>query len=168
MTSIWEFFALAALVAGFLATVAIWSPKRMPIKLSAVTASILFLPLTWAAMSELLSKPKPVDLEWWAEETEEATVLGSTMREEKGIFLWLQLDQLDEPRSYVLPWSRQLAQQLQEALDEAAESETAVRMRLPFESSLDDREPRFYAMPQPAMPPKDRHDDDPLYFGRET
>ena len=30
-----------------------------------------------------------------------------------------------------------------------------LRMRLPFEPSLDDREPRFYALPQPALPPKD-------------
>jgi hypothetical protein len=28
-------------------------------------------------------------------------------------------------------------------------------MTMSFESSLDDREPMFYAMPQPAMPPKD-------------
>ena len=28
-------------------------------------------------------------------------------------------------------------------------------MRLPFEASLDDREPKFYAMPQPQMPSKD-------------
>jgi hypothetical protein len=30
-----------------------------------------------------------------------------------------------------------------------------VRMRTPFEPSLDDREPKFYALPQPAPPPKD-------------
>ena len=28
-------------------------------------------------------------------------------------------------------------------------------MRLPFEASLDDREPKFYAMPQAQMPSKD-------------
>ena len=27
-------------------------------------------------------------------------------------------------------------------------------MRMPFEPSLDPREPRFYAAPQPALPPK--------------
>jgi hypothetical protein len=27
--------------------------------------------------------------------------------------------------------------------------------RLPFEPSLDDREQEFYALPQPALPPKD-------------
>ena len=29
-------------------------------------------------------------------------------------------------------------------------------MRLPFEQSLEDREPKFYAMPQPQQPPKDQ------------
>jgi hypothetical protein len=28
-------------------------------------------------------------------------------------------------------------------------------MRFPFEDSLDDREPMFYAMPQPQLPSKD-------------
>jgi hypothetical protein len=28
-------------------------------------------------------------------------------------------------------------------------------MRLPYEPSLDDRKPMFYAQPQPAPPPKD-------------
>jgi hypothetical protein len=28
-------------------------------------------------------------------------------------------------------------------------------MRLPFEPTLDDREPKFYALPQPPLPPKD-------------
>ena len=81
----------------------------------------------------------------------------------RGIFLWLQLDGIEEPRSYVLPWSRELAQQLQDALQEAEERESGVRMRLPFEQSLDDREPRFYALPQPALPPKDQLDGPQIY-----
>ena len=28
-------------------------------------------------------------------------------------------------------------------------------MRLPFEKSLGDRDPRFYALPQPGLPPKE-------------
>ena len=48
-----------------------------------------------------------------------------------------------------------MAEQLQAAARTAAERQSAVRMRLPFETTLDDREPRFYALPQPAMPPKD-------------
>jgi len=48
-----------------------------------------------------------------------------------------------------------LAQQLQNAMREAEENGTGLRMRLPFENSLDMREPKFYALPQPALPPKD-------------
>jgi hypothetical protein len=31
-------------------------------------------------------------------------------------------------------------------------------MRVPFEPTLDGRERRFYALPQPALPPKDALD----------
>jgi hypothetical protein len=54
-----------------------------------------------------------------------------------------------------LPWHRDLAEQLQAAQREAEESQSQVQMRLPFEDSLDDREPRFYAMPQAQLPAKD-------------
>jgi hypothetical protein len=37
-------------------------------------------------------------------------------------------------------------------------------MRVPFEPSLDDREPRFYALPQPALPPKDQLDPPPQLY----
>jgi hypothetical protein len=82
-------------------------------------------------------------------------VLGSSIRENEGIYLWLQLDGAAEPRAYILPWNRDLAEQLQATLREAEQRQGDVRMRLPFEPSLDDREPKFYAMPQPALPPKD-------------
>ncbi|MEZ5847871.1 MAG: hypothetical protein R3C70_14065 [Geminicoccaceae bacterium] len=163
MTSIPEFFTIAALLAAFLALLSIWSPRQVSVKISAVVASVLFLPLAYVAFAELLSKPKPVNLEWWKSSADEATVLGSTAQEDRGIFLWLQLDGIEEPRSYVLPWSRELAQQLQDALQEAEERESGVRMRLPFEQSLDDREPRFYALPQPALPPKDQLDGPQIY-----
>ena len=163
MSTIPEFFAIAAVLAGFLAILSVWSPRAVAVKVSAVSASVLFLPLAYAAMSELLSKPKPVALEWWQSAADEATVLGSTAKENSGIFLWLQLDDVEEPRSYVLPWSRELAQQLQDAMEEAEERESGVRMRLPFERSLDDREPRFYALPQPALPPKDQLDGPMIY-----
>ncbi|MCB1970094.1 MAG: hypothetical protein KDG54_06780 [Geminicoccaceae bacterium] len=170
MTTIPQFFTLAAIIGAFLAILSVWSPRRTSVKVSAVLASILFLPLTYAAFAELLSKPKPVALEWWKSAADEATVLGSTAQENKGIFLWLQLDNIDEPRSYVLPWSRELAQQLQDAMEEAEKQKTGVRMRLPFESSLDNREPRFYALPQPALPPKDQLDGPQIYRqpSRET
>jgi hypothetical protein len=103
----------------------------------------------------LLSLPKPASFEWWLTRSAEATVLGNTMHEDKAIYLWLQLDGVLEPRAYVLPWDRKLAEELQQAAREAEEQQSGVRMRLPFEPSLDDRQPRFYALPQPALPPKE-------------
>ena len=37
-------------------------------------------------------------------------------------------------------------------------------MRMPFEPSLDELEPRFYALPQQALPPKDHADPGPQYY----
>jgi hypothetical protein len=155
MTGLPVLFAAAALLAALLASVAVWAPRRLPVKLGTLAAATLFLPLGWAAMADLLSRPKPVALEWWLKRAADATVLGSVIEEERRVYLWLQLDGSDQPRAYALPWDRRMAEQLQEAQREAAERQTAVRMRLPFEPSLDDREPKFYALPQPALPPKE-------------
>lgn len=169
MSDIPGLFLAVVLLLCVLATHSIWAPTRMRVKLSALATTLLFMPLAYAAMLHLLSKPKPVHLEWWQAHAEEATVLGSSLREGQGIYLWLQMVDLLEPRSYVLPWSQELAQQLQEALRQAEENGTAVQMRLPFEPSLDNREPKFYALPQPAFPPKDRHDPAPdLFAGPAT
>ena len=102
-------------------------------------------------------------MEWWQNHAKEATVLGSLMQEGEGIYLWLQLPDVAEPRGYVLPWNRATAEQLQQAQREAAEQEGGgtVHMRMPFEPSLEKREPLFYAQPQPAPPPKDQTDRPP-------
>lgn len=151
-------FAAAALLAAVLASIAVWAPRRLALKLAALGVAVLFLPVAHLGLAELLGRPKPVTFEWWADRAAEATVLGSVSEEEKRILLWLQVDGAPEPRAYALPWSQQLAQQLQDAQRQAAASGTGVRMRMPFEPTLDELEPRFYAMPQPALPPKDALD----------
>lgn len=148
-------FAVAATLAAALATFGIWAPRRFTLKLGALAVACAFLPAAYGAMLDLLGKPKPAAFEWWLARAPEATVLGSSLAEGKAIYLWLQVDGVPEPRAYLVPWDRRLAEQLQQAGREAGERQAAVRMRLPFESTLDDRRPRFYALPQPALPPKD-------------
>ncbi|MGI9500440.1 MAG: hypothetical protein ACR2P3_10400 [Geminicoccaceae bacterium] len=148
-------FMVTAGLAGLLSMISIWSRHRSWIRASALAVTVLFLPLAYASYAMLLSKPKPVALEWWLGKADEATVLSSSIQEDVGIFLWLRLAEITEPRAYVLPWSRDLAEQLQAAAREAEEQNGQLQMRLPFEPSLDELEPKFYAMPQPAMPPKD-------------
>ena len=148
-------FAMAAGLAALLASIAIWAPRSLAIKAGALGCTVLFMPVAYAGLTDLLSRPKPVALEWWLGNAQEATVIGSQMREGSSLYLWLQLDGETEPRAYRLPWNQKMAQQLQQALEKAERDGTEARMRLPFEPSLDGREPKFYAAPQPALPPKD-------------
>jgi len=59
-----------------------------------------------------------------------------------------------KPRAYELPWTREMARQLQQAEREAEANGTGVLMTLPFEGTEDDLEQRFYPAPQEALPPK--------------
>lgn len=164
MSGIPQLFAVAAVLAAILGLISIASPRRLALKVAALAAMALFLPLAYASLVALLSKPKPVDLEWWLADAAEAEVVASRLVENEGIYLWLQLVDVAEPRAYVLPWDRTSAEQLQQALREAERNGGGVQMRLPFEPSLDDREPKFYALPQPAMPPKDLVQPPPEFY----
>jgi hypothetical protein len=155
MNELTYLFAAIAVLGGLVTSISVWAPRRLATKLTALAAAALFLPVGYAGFAELLSRPKPVALEWWHSSAEQAIVLGARFEEERAIHLWLQLPELAEPRAYSLPWSRDLAEQLQTAQREAAQDQSDVQMRLPFEGSLDENEPKFYAMPQPAPPPKD-------------
>ena len=167
MTNLTTVYAALAVLAGALAMISIWSPRRLVVKLLAVGATTAILPLTYGGLVDLLSRPKPVGFEWWHAHADHAAVLSSSLYEDEAIYLWLQLEQVDEPRAYRLPWDRDLAEQLQAAQPEAAANETQVQMRTPFEPSLDPREPLFYAIPQPSPPPKAAPSEPPLRYQRE-
>jgi hypothetical protein len=165
MSDLSQLFVATAAAVGLLTLISLWTPRRLAVKGTALATGVLLLPLSYASLVDLLSRPKPIDLEWWQAHAKEATVLGSQMHEGEGIYLWLQLPDVAEPRGYVLPWSRQTAEQLQQARRDAEQQQGGeVHMRMPFEPSLEKREPMFYAQPQPAPPPKDLVDQPPQYF----
>ena len=155
MSDLTPLFALLAVLAATLGMVSVWAPRRIEVKAGAVVVAFALMATAYAAMLDLLSKPKPTTFEWWLTRAAEATVISSSLDEDRAIYVWLQLEGVPEPRAYALPWDRRVAEELQGAARAAAERQSAVRMRLPFETTLDDREPRFYALPQPALPPKD-------------
>lgn len=154
MTDLPILFAIAVALAACLASIAIWSPRRIRIKGTALGTFALFLPLGFAGWTDLLSRPKPAEYEWLHGRAGEAVVLAGTINEGSGIYLWLRLPDAAEPRAYAFPWDEEAAEQLQQAMREAEDSGGGVRMRQPFDSSLDPREPKFYAEPVPALPPK--------------
>jgi hypothetical protein len=167
VTDVPQYFALVALLAAGLASIAIWSPRRLLIRVGAVALATLFLPTAWAAMSDLMSRPKPIDFEWWHRAEGEATVLSSQLREGDGVYLWLQISGAVEPRSYRLPWDRKLAEDLEKARAEAEKNGTPMMMRMPFERTYDKRDRKFYAMPQPALPDKpNRKGEEPAFYQR--
>ena len=168
MTELTYLFGAVAVLAGALSSITIWAPRRLVIKMLALGGLTLFLPMVYAGFAQLLALPKPVGLEWWQANAQEATVLAASLREDEAIYLWLQLKDVPEPRAYALPWHRDLAEQLQAAQREAEESQSQVQMRLPFEDSLDDLEPKFYAMPQPQLPPKDLEREPAQLYDRQA
>jgi hypothetical protein len=149
------FVTLGAL-ATVLAHIAIWSPRSVLVKLAALATTAAFLPVAYASLSTMLSRPKPIEMEWSREQLAEAAVLGASMEENKAIYVWLEMDGVDEPRAYVLPWSKEMAKQLHGAQRAAEQDGTQVRMRMPFENSLDEQAQIFYAAPTP--PPAEKED----------
>jgi hypothetical protein len=118
-----------------------------------VAIFLLLIGVVFGGTIELMSRPKPVELEW--RDMARANVLGASLREGEAIYVWLEIEGEDEPRAYAMPWDMQAAQELQGAVAEATASGTGVVMAQPFDAGLDEREPMFYALPQPAMPAKD-------------
>lgn len=159
-------FATLGVLAAILAHIAIWSPRNLWIKAGALATTVAFLPVAYASLSAMLSRPKPIELEWSRRQVTEAAVLGARLEEGKAIYVWLELDGIDEPRAYVLPWSQELAKQLYGAQRTAQQTGTPVRMRKPFENSLDDRDQRFYAAPVPPPQEKEASPQNALRFER--
>ena len=155
-------------LAAILVNIAIWAPRRLWIKLTALAPAACFLPIAYVGFAELLGRPKPVELQWSGDGQDTATVLAARMREGEAIYLWLGFEDLSEPRSFALPWSEAMARQLHGAQSEAQESGMELRVRLPLEADLRDDEPLFYAQPQPAPRPKAQPSDSPLWFQRPS
>jgi len=168
MSQVLYLFAASLGLATALASISIWSPRAVWIKVGALSLAALFLPVTYFSVIELLSRPKPIALEWQRADLAEAKVIGAELREGEAIYLWLRAPGVEEPRSYILPWDQKLAEQLHGAQREANARGTAVRARGLFATGQDRQQPMFYAMPQPARPPKEAPAQNPFVFESET
>lgn len=160
------YFFVPAAVAAILANIGIWSPRNGWLKISAIAVTGFLLPLAFGSISELLSRPKPVSLEWARRAMPEARMIGASLQEGRAIYIWLQTHESPEPRAYVLPWSKQTAKQLQQAERSAKSSKSGVKIRNPFETDLDRRKPVFYAEPRQPLPAKSRTREVPLNYVR--
>ena len=157
-------YGIAIVLMAAMASIAIWSPRHIVIRVGAIVVAGLMMPTVYASLTTLLSQPKPVSLEWLKRSAPEATVLGSSIVEGEAIYLWLQFPEDHKPHAYSLPYTLETAKQLMQANQAAEEGEAELRMRKPFERSMDTEEPQFYAEPQPAPPAKAAPADRPQVY----
>lgn len=166
MDSIRILFPIAVALVAILAQISVWSPRRLWVKVTALVALSLFLPVTYLSLESLLSRPKPVEMDWASEYLADASVIAARIDEDESIFLWLAVAGIEEPRSYVLPYNEETARQLHAAQQGAEQEGTEVKMRRPSESGQDDQEPMFYAPPQETPPEKQHAANGPQIFQR--
>jgi hypothetical protein len=164
VTELFYLFAASAALASVLAAISVWSHRKLWAKVSAIVATALFIPTIYFSYADLLSRPKPTDLEWWNRDAQEATVIGAKLNEGEAIYLWIEIPGGDEPRAYRLPWAQELAKQLYGAQREAQTKGTKVQMRLPFKEQTENQDAVFYALPQPPLPTKSVDSGKTQYF----
>ena len=128
---IYFFIGTVALFA-LLAAIAIWSPRRTAVRVVALVTAALMMPLGYLQLTELLSRPKPIDFEWFERKALSAVVLGARFEEGEAIYLWLQLESSTQPRYYTLPWRQELAGRPEQAVDDATARGSTVTIATPF------------------------------------
>ena len=156
MSDLTPLFALAAVLAATLATVSVWSPRRLPVKAGALVVAFALMGTAYAAMLDLLSKPKPASFEWWLDQGrrgDRARQLDGRGPGDLSLAAARRRQASRGPTS--CPGTGAPPSSCRRRRARRPSSRPRLRMRLPFEKTLDDREPRFYALPQPALPPKD-------------
>lgn len=153
-------FGIMAILVLTLTLVSISHVKSLLFRTIVVILFASFLPLGYSSLTELTGRPKPISLIWLKSriisdvKELDAEILGYTLIEDKGIYLYLRLPDKGEPLSVVLPWNRKQAKRLRDGMKGAAESGGKLRIKLRFEQSLDRNEQMFYELPQPMLPPK--------------
>ena len=120
----------------------------------ALGLTAMLMLVSYTGFSELMSRPKPVSLEWLRGGTSPATVTASHLRENEAIYLWLVFKGQTEPRAYSLPWNIDMARELRRAENQAAQRQSKVMMKSLSARKGNESEPVFHVPPRPAPPPK--------------
>ena len=57
-------FAAVVLLAAVLASISIWAPRKLWIRSASIFATAGLIAVAYLGFSDLLSRPKPIHLEW--------------------------------------------------------------------------------------------------------
>ena len=148
-------FVTFVLIGCVLASIAIWSRKKLFVRISAVIALALLMALNYGALRDLLGLPKPVPQNKISDFEKDAVVLAASIDEGLAIYLWLRHPDQRQPRYYRMEWDQDAAIALKKAMDQSTRNNSTVMMNPNYESSLEtNKEPLFYALPQERLPLK--------------
>lgn len=118
-------------------------------RLAAVVLVVALAGVAYAAGERVLGNARPVGFEVMRP-ADEVQVLYAQAVRDQGIYLLVAAGAV--PTYYRLPWDEETAKELRQALEESHEKQTPLMFR--FEPSLEDRERKFYALPQQKLPDK--------------
>ncbi len=115
-----------------------------------------------AAFALLLSRPKPLYLEYSSFETVE--ILGSVLVPDSGIYLWLRFEGIARPYYYVLSWNEGKAENLRTLLRKQRPGQKLMFKR-PSEQYWSKN--TFYLIDAPVFLPKTGGEPEVLYYNPE-
>ena len=162
-------FAVLVVLFATLITVAIWSRRSLFWRAGCLLVGTATMAVGYVALVDLLSRPKPTMLEFRHQNFEDFEILYTDWTEGEGIYLLLRVPGEAEPRYYALPWKLETAEKLQEAIVEAGEKKTELRVGNPFfDADVEDRERLFYSTPQRAAARKGLREVNPTKFDPEA
>ena len=80
-------FIAIVLLAAILASLAAWAPRRAWVSVCALIVTLLIVPIAFFQVTEILSRPKPVNYEWLRRNVDKVTVLSPSFDEQRAIYL---------------------------------------------------------------------------------
>ena len=160
MDSFAYLYVALALTGAALASVAVWSRRRVLWRAVAVGLLAALVVIGYFSYSMLLSRPKTLSSD--LADVAGARVLSAVLSEDEAIYLWLSIE--GTPRFFALPWDQAAAQRLQSVMRETRRSGHDVVIQTGQEAgdatqSEEEATPEvhtFYAVPPPIMLPTKR------------
>ena len=150
------FFALLTILISFIIALSIWSRKKVKYKVLSIILGIFAYFISYATLLEILSRPKPKNLELLNKYANELTLLHVNWVEGEAIYLLVQLDDIIEPRLYKFPWNAAQAQEYDEMLEKGRENGEEVKIANPFfPTNAEERKTIIYTSPAKPLPPKE-------------
>ena len=150
------FFALLTILISFIIALSIWSRKKVKYKILSIILGVFAYFISYATLLEILSRPKPKNLELLNKYANELTLLHVNWVEGEAIYLLVQLDDIIEPRLYEFPWNAAQAQEYDEMLEKGRENGEEVKIANPFfPTNAEERKTIIYTAPAKPLPPKE-------------